>query len=105
SRALRIGGVRVHQWMLPGKHPGRRAEYRIRTRREHLDSIEPDLGAFRLADPVALRGLGCLGPVEVVEIREQAICVTRDREEPLLQKTLFDLAAATLALAGDHLLV
>src|SRR6185312_3503317 len=105
SRALRIGGVSVDQRMLGREHDVRRTEYRIGTRREHLDSVEPDLGAFRLADPVALRGLGCLGPVECVEIREQAIRVARDREEPLLQKTLLDLAAATLALAGDHLLV
>ena len=89
----------------------RRRHHRVETDRRgasHLEQIldaKNNLGAVRAADPVSLSGLRTLRPVDPVEIREEALGVRCDSEEPLLEEALLDLRATTLARAGDHLLV
>ena len=128
--ALLVRRQRVDERMLRREDEVGRAEDRVGTRREDADvdccavnspcpardrggagelleilHAERDLGAFGPADPVPLRLLGRLRPVEPVEVVEQAPGVLRDAEKPLLQEPLLDLGAAALALAGDDLLV
>ena len=118
--------------MLRRHHQERRAEDRVGARGEHADvhrrrnhlAAQPaaadrcaprelhqilhpkrQFGTLRLADPVALRRLGALRPVERVEVVEQPPRVIGDPEEPLLQEPLLHQRAAPLARAVDHLLV
>ena len=70
-----------------------------------LGAAERDLGAVAAADPVALHRLDVLGPVDRVEVVEQAVGVVGDAEEPLLELAQLDLVAAALAAAVDDLLV
>ena len=131
---LLIRDERVDERVLRCEHEVRRAEHRVGTRCEdtdvgcqciqlrrrhhrvetdrrgasHLEQIldaKNNLGAVRAADPVSLSGLRTLRPVDPVEIREEALGVRCDSEEPLLEEALLDLRATTLARAGDHLLV
>src|SRR5687768_9385804 len=67
--------------------------------------VELDLRTVTTSDPVPLRHLRRLGPVDRVEVVQQPLRVFADAEEPLLQKTLLDLRAAALARAVDDLLV
>ena len=67
--------------------------------------MERDLSAHRAPDPVALHRLDVLGPVDRVQVGEQAVGVVGDAEEPLLELAQLDLVAAALAAAVDHLLV
>jgi hypothetical protein len=98
--------------MLRREHEERRAEERVRPRREDRDLlVEPvdlkaDLGAFGATDPVALHGQHALGPVlEQVHLLEERIRVVGDLEEPLFEVARLDLGAAALAAAVDHLFV
>ena len=95
-----------------GRHDEeRRAEERVGPRREdrvvdaELLAAEHDLGALRAADPVALHRLDVLGPLDRVEVVEQAVGVVGDAEEPLLELARLDHVAAALAAAVDDLLV
>src|SRR6476469_7596227 len=91
----------------------RRAENRVRPGGEDTNHFtaaallyrERELSAFGAPNPVTLRSLCCLRPVESVEVREQTLSVVTDPEEPLAQETLFDQRVATLARAADNLLV
>ena len=71
-------------------HHVRRAKQRIRPGGEHAQllaqrgNLEVDLGALAAADPVALQVLDVLGPVQVVQVVQQALGVGRDLEHPLL---------------------
>src|SRR5258705_8505598 len=100
--------------MLGREHHVRRAIDRVRTRREyayfalgtvHLLRLKGDLGTLRTSDPVSLRGLGGLGPIDVIEILEQPRRVIADAEEPLLEQALLHRRAASLAVAADYLLI
>ena len=70
-----------------------------------LLAAKRDLGPLAAADPVALHRLDVLGPLDLVEIVEQAVGVLGDAKEPLLELADLDLVAAALAAAVDHLLV
>ena len=98
--------------MLGGEHEIRRAEDRVRTRREDddrrriaLGDRERDLRALGAADPVALGALGGLGPVDPLEVVQQPLGVVGDAEEPLLEQPLLDTRAAALTQPVLHLLV
>src|SRR5690606_2200493 len=75
---------------------GRRARPRDR---------ELDLRALAPADPVLLRLLRGLGPVDPCEVVQQALREAGDLEEPLLEQALVDGRAAARARARDHPLV
>jgi hypothetical protein len=87
------------------------AEQRVGARREHLDllrralDVERDPRAHRAADPVALHLLDRLGPVDEVEVLDEAVGVGGDPQHPLPHRPPLDRVAAALALAVDHLLV
>ena len=98
--------------MLGREHEERRAEERVRTRREDGDvdvlllDPEDDLGALAAPDPVALHRQHVLGPgLEQAHLVEQVVGVLGDAEEPLLQVPALDLGAAALTAPVDHLLV
>ena len=64
------------------------------------------VGADAAADPVALHQLDRLGPVEQVEVGEQAVGVRGDAQHPLLQRAAEHRVVAALAAAvGGDLLV
>ena len=48
-----------------------------------------ELAPFALPDPVTLHLLDPFWPVEVIDIREEAISILRDREDPLADFTFF----------------
>ena len=112
-RRLVLGSGREtqHVRVLGGHHEERRAEQRVRPRREHgvvdpeLLAAEDHLGALGAPDPVALHRLDVLGPVDRVEIVKQPLGVVGDPQEPLLELAQLDLRAAALTMAVDHLLV
>src|SRR6185437_1966563 len=93
----------IDQRMLGREHHVRRAEYRIRTRREHAHrtvapiDVEVDFGAFAAPDPVRLRLLGDFRPIEPGYVVEQSFGVAADPEEPLEESTLLDRRVAALA--------
>ena len=110
--ALVRRGQRGDLRMLGREHEIRRAEDRVRTRREDhhrrgiaLGDREGDLRAFRAAEPVALGALRGLRPVDPLEVVQQTLGVVRDAEEPLLEQSLLDARAAPLAQPILHLLV
>ena len=76
---------------------------------EHLDGRlghgEPDAGALRAADPVALHGLDLVGPVEPVEVVDEPVGVGGDPHHPLAEVLAEDgeVAALGAALGGDLL--
>ena len=100
-----------HELMLRGEHEEGRAEQRVGPGREdgdvpvELGNVEPDLGAFRAADPVALHRLDAVGPLDVLQVVEQLVGVRRRLEEPLLEVLRDDLSTAVLAASVVHLLV
>src|SRR5215212_678824 len=100
--------------MLGRDYEIRRSKNGIGPRREYANLLrrlpvslrdESDLGTFRAADPVSLGGLCRFRPVERVEIREQALRVVTDSEEPLAEESLLDRRIAALACAANYLLV
>ena len=95
-----------------GRHDEeRRAEERVRPRGEdrvvdpQLLVAEGDLRALGAPDPVALHRLDVRGPLDRVEVVEQAVGVVGDAEEPLLELADLDEVAAALAAPVDDLLV
>ena len=106
---------RLDQRVLGSEHHVSRAEDRVRTCGEDANlallagdflCLELQLGAFRPANPVPLRGLRSLRPIDVIEILEQPRRVVADAEEPLLEQTLLYLGSTALAeTAGHDLLV
>ena len=97
--------------MLGREHEERRAEQRVRTRREDghvlVELLDPEghLGALRAADPVALHRQHTVRPVELRHVVEEPVGEVGDLEHPLLEVPRLDLVAAALAVAVDHLLV
>ena len=108
TSARRSGWVsRSTSGMLRRQDHERRAEQRVRPRREDADlvaaglvvvgrGLEVDLGALGPADPVRLLDPDRLRPVEAVEV-EQLVGVLRRPQEPLLQVALLDERAAAPA--------
>ena len=99
------------------QHEVRRAEDGVRPRREHAHrqvasrhrvaalGRKTNLGALGFADPVPLRGLGRVRPIQAFQIGQESGREPRDGEEPLFQEPLFHLRATPLAFAVDDLLV
>ena len=108
---LGAGSEAQHVGVLGRQDEERRAEQRVRARREdrvvdpQLLAAKRDLGALGAPDPVALHRLDVLGPLDRLEVVEQAVGVVGDAEEPLLELAGLDLVAAALAAAVDDLLV
>ena len=97
--------------MLGREDEERRAEQRVGPRGEdrvvdaELLAAERDLGTLRAPDPVALHPLDVLGPVDRVEVGDEAVRVVGDAEEPLLELTDLHERAGALAAPVDDLLV
>ncbi len=108
-----VGDDLVDERVLGREHHVGRAEQRVGAGGEHVDldvgvllHREHHLGADAAADPVALHQLDRLGPVEHVEVGEQAVGVGGDAQHPLLQRALEDgMVAAFAATVGGDLLV
>src|SRR5688500_6764654 len=93
----------------------RRTEDGVRTCGEYGDasflasrpalSFKDNFGPLGPPDPVPLRVLRRVRPVNPVQVIEQTRRVVGDPEEPLLEETLLDSRAAALACAIDDLLV
>lgn len=54
---------------------------------------EVDFGPFGTTDPMALHGFDAFGPIEFVEVIEQALCVGGNLEHPLFHHAAFDRIA------------
>ena len=87
------------QGMFGRQHAVGGPEQRVRPGREHGEAPvaagdrHPDLGAVRLADPVALHLLDVLGPVDLVEVVQEPLGVGGDAEHPLPHRPPFDRVA------------
>ena len=88
-----------------GAEEGVRAGGEDRVVDAELLAAEDDLGALGAADPVALHGLDVLGPLDRLEVVEEAVGVVGDAQEPLLELAHLHDGAAALAAAVDDLLV
>jgi hypothetical protein len=94
-------------------HHERHAENRVRPGREEPDLLtrmafhgKGQLRAFGAPDPVALHQLDRLGPVDALEVVEQAVGVGGDLEKPLLEILPGDRRIRVPpAAAVDHLFV
>ena len=64
-----------------------------------------DFGAFGAADPVSLHFLEGVGPVDGVEVVEEALGVGGDAEHPLAHRFANDGETADFAFAIDHFFV
>src|SRR5439155_22535566 len=105
----RTGGEPEDVGMLWRHDEERGAEEGVGPGREHrvvdpqLLAAEGDLGALGAADPVALHRLHVLGPVDRLEIVQEAVRVVGDPEKPLLELARLDAGAAALAATVDQL--
>jgi hypothetical protein len=77
----------------------------IRNLQSAICNLKLDFGTFRFPDPVALHLLDALGPVEAVEVGEQALGVGGDAQHPLAHRATDHRMPAALALAINHFLV
>ena len=97
--------------MFRRKHHVRGTEQRVGARREHAHGCigsghrEVDLRAVAAADPVRLRLSRGVGPVERLDVVEQARRVLADLEVPLRQTSLLHDRIAAFAQTRDDLLV
>ena len=66
---------------------------------------EVHLGAMAAADPVALLGLDTVDVIHLVQVIDQAVCVSGDLQHPLALHALHNGAAAALAHAVYNFLV
>ena len=105
-------GQPAHRGVLHGEDEERHAPQRVGPGREDRDLLarlldrEDHACALAAPDPVPLHRDDPLGPVDqLVHVVEQALRVVGDLEEPLRQVAPLDHRPATLARAGDHLLV
>ena len=116
-RALGPGvcGECVDEWVL-GRHDHvGGAEQRVGTSGEHLNvgdlavgigcrrDAEVNVSAFGTADPVALHRLDAVGPVEQVEVLEQAVGIGCDSHHPLLHGATEhrEITAVRTTVSGD----
>jgi len=58
--------------------------------------LEGDFGAFGFADPILLKALGGIGPVDVIEAFDELIGVSGDAQDPLADRAAFDRVAAAI---------
>ena len=105
------GGDALHQRMLGRENHVGRSEKRIRTGGENLHValgifyLEFYQGTLAAADPVSLKQLDALGPVEPVEALDETISKRRNAQHPLTKRATLDGKSADLALAINHFLV
>ena len=97
--------------MLRGEHHVRGAEERVGPRGEDLDGrfwhvgeLEDDARALGAPHPVSLHLLDGLGPVDLVEVFDEAIRIRGDAQHPLPHGNAHDRVPAAFALAVDHAL-
>ena len=88
-RFVRDGGEEgIDKLVLGGEHHVGRTEQGVRAGGEHGDvaslGAEINLRATGAADPIALHGLDLVGPVEQIQILQQAIRVRGNAHHPLL---------------------
>ncbi len=100
SRFIFRRGDLIHQWMLGGKDHESCAPQRIRAGRKYFDgvtslSLKDDRGAFTATDPIRLRNLDEVGPVNTFEV-QQFISIFGRFEEPLLQFFFDDRCTAAV---------
>ncbi len=105
----------LHERVLGAHHHVGRAEERVAAggvddhgvlrRAGGGPGAEGDLRAGGLADPVALHLLDALGPVDRVDVLEEALGVGGDPEHPLAHRAADHRVVAALGAAVDHLLV
>ena len=82
----------VDERVLGRQHHVRRAEQRVGPRREDRDDVvaarhpEVDRRSGAPSDPVPLHDLDRVGPVELLEVVEQAVGVGGDPQHPLLER-------------------
>ena len=88
----RIGAGGVHRQRLAGATIG-------------SFDIEAQLDATGFANPVALHGLDLLGPLDVIQIRQQLIGVVGDLQEPQRDLLALYRRTGTPAAAVDNLLI
>ena len=101
------------QRMLRREHHERHAEDRVGAGGEEADLLarmavhgKGEFRALGASDPVALHQLDRLGPIDPLEVVEQAVGVGGDLEEPLLEVLLGDRRVGVPPAASvDHLLV
>ena len=104
-------GEFIDQGMLRREHHVSGAEQRIGPRGVNGEisagagNGETHVGALRAANPVALHSLHALGPVEPIEILEQAIGVGGDFQHPLFHQPPFDGIAGLDIFAVPHFFV
>ena len=109
--ALRLGGERVHQFMLRRQHHVRRPKQRIRPRGKHHNLFagilnrESNLRPFTTTDPVPLHFLQRITPVNRVQIIQQPLGKRRDPQHPLAHRLTHHRMSAHLALTIDHFLI
>ena len=109
-RALRRCDDLRHQRMLRRQHQPGGTEDCIGTGGEYGDVVrvrdaERHMGAFAAPDPVALRLLGNLAPVQRRDVIQQAPGELRGAKEPLFEQPLLHNRVTALAVSVDHLLV
>ena len=87
------------------------AEQRVRPGGEHGQLAvaggerKADLGAIGAADPVALHCLHALGPIERIQVIQQAVGIGGDPQHPLAHQATDDRIPGLDVLAVLHLLV
>ena len=105
-------GECVGERVFRGEHHVGAAEQRVRACRENLEraecrdfQLEQDLGTFAATDPGLLHPFCGVGPIDIFEVREQALGVGGDAQHPLAEIATLDGEPADLALTVDHFLV
>ena len=104
-------GELLYEVTLRSQHHERHAEHRIGTGGEdgkvlvRVGHLELYLCTFRTANPVALRLLQRVGPVNGVETVQQTLGVCRHTQAPLAHLLLFHRIAAALRHTVHHLVV
>ncbi len=72
---------------------------------EFFSNIEVDFGAGAAANPVVLQFLDAFGPVDVLQVIFQPICVGRDSQHPLPQRHSLHRMSTDLGQAIDDFFV
>ena len=109
--ALLSGGDFFHERMLWRKHEVGGTVEGIGTSRKHRDAFlhtlhsKSHLGSLASADPVPLKKLDRLRPVEPLEIGDQALSIGRDPEHPLAHRATLHGESTHLTLPIDYFLI
>src|SRR4029453_15889980 len=97
--------------MLWRKHQERSAVKCVGTCRKNANfliafvDLEIDLCAFAFADPVSLEQLDPFGPIEFVQLIEQALCIRGNSQHPLAHWSTDDGKTANLTFSVNDFLI